>query len=121
MVNLKSIEVLSYLMSPKLREILAYIDYAIGNVTLTSLYRPADRGIHGAFPLRAIDIRCRNVEIGNQIAKMVNEKFKYDPERPEFKCAIPHGEESNFHLHLQVHRNTEKILRKSSDLSGSTT
>lgn len=109
MIHLKSADTLKSLMRPMLREILGYIDFRVGNVTITSLYRPEDRGIHSVFPLRAVDIRCWDPEVAYTIASMINQRFEYDPERPEKQCAIPHGKDSNFHIHLQVHDRTQKI------------
>lgn len=71
---------------------------------ITSEWRT--EGIHNTIPLQAVDLRCRNVELGKLISKIINGKFIYDPERPDKVVAIPHGEGSNFHIHVQVHENT---------------
>ena len=49
MIHLNSADTLKHLMRPMLREILGYIDFKTGNVTITSLYRTDERGIHSIF------------------------------------------------------------------------
>ena len=50
-----------------LRMIVLEINIEFGMQTITSLYRPGDDGVHGAIPLRALDVRCRNDEMGKAI------------------------------------------------------
>ena len=92
---------------PKLREVLLWLEEATGQEYLiTSLHRIGDEGVHGTIPLRAADLRMRNVHIGYEIATVINETWQYDPARQEIGCAWCHGVASNFHLHVQVHDHT---------------
>ena len=75
-------------------------------LTITSLFRINDNGVHGTLPVRGTDVRMRCESIGNNIADRINRNWKYDADRPKKKCAYAHGEGDNFHLHLQVHPNT---------------
>ncbi len=91
----------------KLRNLLGWLESSIGwEPTITSLYRIDDNGVHGTLPLRGTDIRMRNMTVGQQIEKIINDGWAYDPKRPEKKCAFLHGNGANLHLHLQVHPNT---------------
>jgi len=91
----------------KLKVILSYLEKETGlKFRVTSLYRPGDAGVHGTLPLRGIDLGCRNLEVGEVLAKLVNEKFVYDPSRPGKTCAMVHDAGSGLHLHLQVHPST---------------
>ena len=95
----------------KLREILLSIEQQTGfELTITSLYRIGDHGVHGTLPLRGTDIRTRDKATGKSLEHLINRIWQYDPERPEKKCAILHGRGSNMHLHLQVHENTVSII-----------
>lgn len=78
---------------------------------ITSLYRINDNGVHGQLPLRGIDIRWRldwSPE-GEQIAQWINERWQYDPDRPEKKCCIYHDVGQGAHLHFQTHPNTRRF------------
>ena len=89
-----------------LRSILLDVEHHYGvEFTITSPYRIDDGGIHETLPLRATDIRCPIEEFGVLIAKYVNSKYKYDPDRPHMNCCLWH----DFHLHFQVHPNTVVI------------
>jgi len=91
----------------KLRQLLQYIEGNLGmEFTITSLYRPGDKGVHGTLPVRGADIRCRVMEVGFVVRDYINEEWYYDPSRPSMKCAVAHGKGANFHIHLQVHPNT---------------
>ena len=92
----------------KLRMILKDIESNFGPQVITSLYRIDDFGVHGTLPLRAIDLRCRNKQFGNFVSDFINSRWFYDLNRPSKKVAVPHGQGSNYHIHLQVHRLTEK-------------
>jgi hypothetical protein len=90
-----------------LREILFWTEIETGlEFTITSLYRIGDDGVHGQLPLRGTDLRIRCESVGKGIEKLINQKWRYDPSRPEKKCAFLHGEGANLHLHIQVHPNT---------------
>lgn len=89
-----------------LRDVLKDIENEFGSQTITSLYRIGDDGVHGQLPLRGTDLRCRDKEHGKMVVDWVNEKWSYDPARPDSKVAIAHGAGSNYHIHLQVHPST---------------
>jgi hypothetical protein len=92
-----------------LRTILLWIEGRTGlELTITSLYRIGDSGVHGQLPLRGCDVRMRNPVIGDNYSEMINTYWKYDPSRPELKCALLHDSGSGLHLHVQVHPNTVK-------------
>ena len=76
--------------------------------TITSLYRINDNGVHGTLPLRGIDLRCRESDFGKLIEDYVNNKWIYDPDRPDMKCCIFHDIGQGAHIHLQVHNKTRK-------------
>jgi len=91
----------------KLRNLLVWTELQTGfEFTGTSLFRMNDKGVHGTLPLRGTDYRMRNKHVGEAIAKMINDVWKYDSKRPEKVCAYLHGKGSNMHLHLQIHPNT---------------
>jgi hypothetical protein len=94
----------------KLRDLMSFLeDRAAMVLTITSLYRIGDTGVHGQLPLRGVDIRVRDKDIGEMLESIVNIYWQYDPERPQKECAILHGDGWNMHLHLQVHPNTLRI------------
>ena len=90
-----------------LRVILLWVEKETGfEFTITSLYRMNDIGVHGQLPLRGTDLRVRDLMSGKVLEELVNDKWTYDPTRPDKKCAYLHGSGANLHLHLQVHPNT---------------
>jgi hypothetical protein len=92
----------------KLRKMITWLEESTGlEFTETSRFRMNDDGVHGALPVRGLDLRCRSLEIGIAIESYVNKYWSYDPERPGKKCCFLHGHDSNLHFHLQVHPNTE--------------
>lgn len=94
-----------------LRDIVLWIEDRTGEEqTITSLVRIGDPGVHGAMPLRGIDLRCRDRAKGKVIREMVNSRWQYDIKRPEKRCAILHGGGWNLHLHIQVHPNTRRLV-----------
>ena len=90
----------------KLRLIILEINIEFGMQTITSLVRFGDDGVHGTNPLRAVDERCRNDEVGFAIESWVNERYVYDPKRPKMKVCMYHDVGRGKHLHIQVHDNT---------------
>lgn len=93
-----------------LRDILLFVESEAGvEVTVTSLFRIGDKGVHGTLPLRGTDIRVRNRTVGEALQEMINNSWVYDRERPYLNCAVLHGDDSDLHLHIQVHQNT--VLR----------
>lgn len=94
----------------KLRKMVIWLEESTGfELTETSRYRMNDDGVHGQLPVRGIDLRCRNYEIGAAIERHINRYWVYDEPRPAMKCCVLHGKGLNLHLHLQVHPNTEFI------------
>lgn len=92
-----------------LREILVDIEQATGfEFTITSLYRINDDGVHGTLPLRGTDLRMRNKDAAEAVAKYINDRWEYNPEAPGKFCGYLHGNGSNYHLHVQVHPLTKK-------------
>ncbi len=80
---------------------------------LTSIWRSPEEdralgasGIHGEW--RAVDVRTRDVppEAIEDVARAINGRWIYDPERPHFLVCVsaPHG--SGPHLHFQAHART---------------
>lgn len=93
-----------------LRKIVTELESKTGlEFTVTSLYRMKDTGVHGVLPLRGIDLRMRDIDVGKAIEKLVNTLWQYDTERPDKTCALLHGEGSNLHLHIQTHPNTKRL------------
>ena len=90
-----------------LRVIAVELEKQIGmTLEITSQHRIGDPGVHGQLPLRGIDIRCFDDVIGERLAILVNQKWIYDPKRPEYSCAIYHDTGKGKHLHLQSHPRT---------------
>jgi len=76
---------------------------------ITSLYRMDDPGVHGQLPCRGADLGCYHGVIADEVCRIINEHWKYDPERPEMKVAIAHNTGQGFHIHIQVHDNTVEV------------
>jgi len=100
----------------KLKKLLTHLDETTKllfkkEIIITSLFRKKenDSGIHETG--RAADIRTENYFTDAEIKVilgLINNTVMYDPERPEMKVAIYHTvEKSTWHIHLQVHENTE--------------
>jgi hypothetical protein len=93
----------------KLRLIVSWLELETGlEFTATSLFRIGDKGVHGALPLRGMDLRMRSYMVGKVFESIINDKWLYDPDRPDKNCAKLHGNGNNLHLHLQVHPNTKR-------------
>ena len=97
-------------IDPKLREIILDLENEFNPdcFTVTSMYRIDDTGVHGTLPLRGIDIRCHIDVMGTFLENYINNKWIYDFERPDKKCAIYHDVGNGKHLHIQSHPNTVK-------------
>jgi hypothetical protein len=92
---------------PILKALLFWLEDSTGlEFTETSTYRKDDDGVHGTWPYRGKDLRCRDEAIGEAIKDYINASWTYDVERPQLKCCVLHGEGSNLHLHIQVHSRT---------------
>lgn len=103
-IEIKDLGVLN--LHPKLIEVVEAVMKFSGLNVITSAYRPGDEGVHGQMPVRGVDLRCRDIATGKIIKEDINSKWIYDPDRPSMDVCVAHGEGDNFHLHLQVHRNT---------------
>ena len=107
MYLIKSLGVLN--LHPTLAEMWLDLEGVAGPGLITSAHRPGDDGVHGQMPVRGIDRRVRNSAIGNALKEWVNRKWEYDPDRPEFVCAVFHKVNTHgWHLHLQCHSNTRR-------------
>ena len=98
-------------INPILREMALSVEARFGvEFTITSLYRiPKDTpsSTHEVLPLRAIDLRCHDHDLGEAIENYVNSIYQYDPNRTGKKCCMYHSVgNSGYHIHLQVHPNT---------------
>jgi hypothetical protein len=105
--HLKNLEVLN--LDTKLRNIVRVLYEKYGLCVITSAYRHGDTGVHGTQPLRGIDLRVRDDQLGVIVANYVNVRYRYDSARPDKKVAKYHDIGQGAHLHLQVHPNTIEI------------
>lgn len=106
-VLIKNLDVLN--LHPMLLRVGYYAIDVLGFDIVTSAYRPGDSGVHGQIPVRGLDIRCRDSQKGSEAEIEINSKWIYDPDRPEMKVCIGHGEGDNYHVHLQVHPKTKEV------------
>lgn len=102
--ELKNLEVLN-LVRP-LPTIAREVEREFGLNVVTSAWRDKDLGVHGYW--RGLDLRCRNEDQGTLVEKWVKKRWIYDPGRPGIMVCIGHGEGTNYHIHLQVHPNTQR-------------
>ena len=93
-------------ISQTLRDMLKSIEDEFGSQVITSLFRINNSGVHGALPLRGVDLRARNHSLAEVMVSWINSHWFYDPTRPELKCSLAHGEGWAYHIHLQVHPKT---------------
>lgn len=82
---------------------------------ITSAWRPRpihpnDSGIASTDPLRHFDLRSRGMRKPNELAMTVNAFWRYDPKRPDKNCCLYHDSGLGWHLHFQIHKNTEGPL-----------
>lgn len=87
-------------------------------MVLTSSWRPfkihgKDSGIAQQVPVRHADFRSRNYDDPHSIARAINHRWIYDPNRPQLKVCVYHDVGYGHHFHIQVHNNT--ILRGGSN------
>lgn len=92
-----------------LRNLLDDLEKKFGKQVITSLYRHRDTGVHGTIPVRGCDLRARNKTHANDVVLWANRYWEYDSKRPSRKVAIAHGDDDNFHIHLQTHPNTKEV------------
>ena len=96
-----------------LLDLFCWILDRFGGQTITSAYRPGERGVHGCDPLRGLDLRGKGAK-AEKLAAEVNDCWEYDSVRPMKKVALVHNVGSGEHIHLQVHPMT--VLIKSKDV-----
>lgn len=104
MFHIKDLDILE--LDSNLETIALAVRDRFGLDVITSAFRQGDKGVHGQMPLRGLDLRCRDMLMGNHIADWVNARWQYDPERPEKECALCHDTGRGLHLHFQSHPNT---------------
>lgn len=98
LINILNLE----MIHPALKDVLRDLETEYDCFTITSLYR-IENGVHHTMPLRAIDLRCRNIEVGRSIEYWVNKRWAYDPTRPGYEVCMFHDTGRGKHLHVQVH------------------
>ena len=76
---------------------------------ITEGYRERKNDVHGAIPLRGVDIRSWIFRVPEPIAIDINRNWVYDPRRPKLMVCIYHDTGSGIHFHIQVHPNTYLI------------
>jgi len=113
MIQIKNSDVLYNLAlpwHPKLRLLIKYVADVAG-IFITEGYRDKRHAndLHGEKPLRAIDGRSSIYTQPQIIANRINQKWIYDPERPDMKCAVYGDENHKDHIHFQVHPKTKFI------------
>jgi hypothetical protein len=96
-------------IDPKLRQMFDDLEQFMGELTITSLYRIGDSGVHGQLPLRGIDVRCTDPARGDLAENYMNALWQYDPARPDIKVCIFHDVGQGAHIHLQCHHNSMRI------------
>ena len=98
-------------IDPVLREMALSVESHFGvEFTVTSLYRipsGTPSSTHEVIPLRAIDLRCHDHDLGESVENYINSIYSYDPNRSSKRCCMYHDAGGGFHIHLQTHSNTE--------------
>lgn len=93
---------------PLLIEIVLFVYALEGDLVFTCGFRDGDKGVHGTFPCRGIDLRSWMYLNPQEIADRINEKWIYDPERPDMVvCKLHKTKTGGMHFHIQVHPNTK--------------
>lgn len=113
MIRIKNTVVLKVLLSknyhPLLIELILDIYSVVSEVVVTEGWREGG-GVHSTDPCRGIDLRSwiYTPDKQKKIESYINSKWTYDPNRPDMKCLILHGDRGQRHIHVQVHPNTVK-------------
>lgn len=103
-------------LHPSLREILLWLHNAAWpssvQLIITRIAEPDPNqktAVHTSGPPhRAADIRS-NVLVDTEILalqKRINDRYEYDPARPNMEVAVYHDAGGGFHFHIQVHDQT---------------
>lgn len=109
--ELKTLWVKNQVLFEIVNEISAFAEIIIGqDTTITSIFRPKDKGVHGLW--RGVDIRTHNfseeeIEI---ILTYINSRWVYDAKRRNFAVLIYHDVGQGDHFHIQTHASTTKRL-----------
>jgi len=97
--------------SPLLIRIIADVAKEHGLVMTESYREKRHRNdLHGTQPVRAIDLRtwCYPDGLAYRIMDEINNRWEYDPIRPEKQVAIIHDVGQGMHFHIQVHPHTKR-------------
>jgi hypothetical protein len=96
---------------PLLIDIVLFVLSIENDMVITCGFRAGDTGVHGTFPCRGIDLRSWIYLNPSEISARINERWIYDPNRPDMNCCELHKTKTGgMHFHIQVHPNTR--LRK---------
>ncbi len=114
-IKIKNAEVLSSILGhvfhPVLIDVIVWVAISFG-LMITEGWRPRRHAsdLHGVpDPVRAIDLRSwfYRPEKATQIEQAINNRWIYDPNRPNMKVAMIHKVKGGaLHFHIQVHPNT---------------
>lgn len=105
-------------IDPKLRMFFLWVvdlaEYIEEKIVVTCAFEdrgPNSTSVHGVIPYRGLDLREWVLNDPEAFVKAINDKWIYDPKRPELKCARIHKNRrgEGRHLHLQVHPNTIRV------------
>lgn len=99
----------NHMTSQTLFDILSFLTTKHG-VLVTESWREQrhKNDLHGTRPLRAVDIRSWHYEDPESVVAAVNDRWQYDPGRPQMRCALLHDSGQGPHIHIQVHPRTEE-------------
>lgn len=112
MTKVKNTEVLSSLLSHayhyKLVSIICWICETWPETVITEGWRPKkhDNDLHGLG--RANDLRDRVYDDPQAVCDAINDKWEYDPKRPDYVVCKYHDSGNGLHFHIQVHPNTRQ-------------
>jgi len=112
-IEIKDANVLEGLMAkkfdPALIPVIVWVAVTFGLV-ITESYRDKRHAndVHGTDPVRAVDLRtrCYDGDGAYRIMDEINNRWIYDPGRPDKKVAMIHDVGQGLHFHIQVHPNT---------------
>ena len=106
-IVIKDVDVLAPFLHPRMFDLVKWIlPWFPPPFLITSAWRPDDPGIHGIFPLRALDVRSRHLQdpIITQVIDEINSHWEYG-KAGKLVC-IHHDIGLGEHFHLQVRDET---------------